>query len=135
MTTTILTYMFKTLDELKLFHRSGGKIPFFLLDGHGSRMENEFLEYINHPDHQWCVCLGVPYGTSLWQIGDSKKQNGSFKLASTEAKVELLKKKDEMSFQAVINPHDAMIIIRKLGVSHLVELIQTSKRRKWMGGE
>ena len=72
MTTTILTDMFKTFEELKLFDRSEGKVPFFLLDGHGSRMENEFLEYINHPDHPWCVCLGVPYGTSLWQIGISR---------------------------------------------------------------
>ena len=113
MTSTILTDMFRTFDELKLFDRSEGKIPFFLLDGHGTRLETEFLEYVNNPDHQWCVCLGVPYGTSLWQIGDSKEQNGSFNIASSKAKIALLKMKDEKAMLPVINPFEAIIIIKK----------------------
>jgi len=42
------------------------------------------------------VCIGVPYGTALWQVGDSKEQNGSFNIAMTRSKQELLEKKDEL---------------------------------------
>jgi len=38
----------------------------------------------------------VPYGTALWQVGDSKEQNGSFNIAMTKSKQELLEKKDEL---------------------------------------
>ena len=63
----------RTLDELEVFPRVNGLKPFLLVDGHGSRLEIPFLEYINEPDHEWVVCIGVPYGTDLWQVGDSKE--------------------------------------------------------------
>ena len=31
---------------------------------------------MTNTDHPWMVCQGVPYGTSLWQVADSSKQNG-----------------------------------------------------------
>ena len=40
------------------------------------------------------MCIGVPYGTALWQIGDSKEQNGSFNMAITKAKDHLLEYKE-----------------------------------------
>ena len=55
----------------------------------------------------------MPYGTSLWQIGDSKEQNGSFNIVSSKSKIELLKKKDEKAMTAVINPCEVIIIIKK----------------------
>ena len=36
------------------------------------------------------MCLGVPYGTALWQVGDSKEQNGSFYISMAIAKMDLL---------------------------------------------
>ena len=36
------------------------------------------------------VCIGVPYGTAIWQVADSKEQNGSYKIALARAKKELL---------------------------------------------
>ena len=42
------------------------------------------------------MCIGVPYGTALWQVGDSKEQNGSFNIAMYRAKKDLLEKKDEI---------------------------------------
>ena len=39
------------------------------------------------------VCLGVPYGTSYWQVGDSSDQNGSYKMAITKAKAKLVERK------------------------------------------
>ncbi len=38
--------------------------------------------------------MGVPYGTSYWQVGDSSEQNGCFKLALTRDKHELLRRKE-----------------------------------------
>ena len=66
--------------------QKNGLIPFLLLDGHQSRFHLEFLEYINDDLHRWNVCLGVPYGTSYWQIGDSSKRNGVFKMILTKEK-------------------------------------------------
>ena len=60
--------------------------PFILVDGHGSRFRLPFLEYTNNKDHEWKACIGVLYGTALWQIGDRKIQNGSFNVAITKAK-------------------------------------------------
>jgi len=71
-TSEILVDICATLDHLKVFDRLTGAMPFFLLDGHQSRIELPFLEYVNHPDHPWCLCIGVPYGTDLWQVGNSE---------------------------------------------------------------
>ena len=81
-TPTILTTIFKRLDNLGIYEeeRKEGKKPFVLLDGHQSRFDLEFLDYINDPKHLWTVCIGVPYGTAYWQVGDSSEQNGSFKM-------------------------------------------------------
>ena len=45
----ILKEIFQTLDTLKLFDddRKEGRMPFVLLDGHQSRFDASFLEYIN----------------------------------------------------------------------------------------
>ena len=61
-----------------------------LLDGHSSRFDLEFLRYINSYPHTWNVCIGVPYGTALWQVGDSSQQNGRFNINLTEVKSTLL---------------------------------------------
>jgi hypothetical protein len=68
----LLVQMLKTLDELNVFDRSEDDIPpFLLLDGYGSRFDLEVLEYVNSVETNWRVCIGVPYGTSYWQVGDS----------------------------------------------------------------
>ena len=95
-TTHILVDMLQTIDSLNLFPREGNIRPFLLLDGHRSRLELPFLQYINTPKDNWVVCIGVPYGTAYWQVGDSKEQNGSFNIAITQAKQDLLEKKDAM---------------------------------------
>jgi hypothetical protein len=95
MTGPLLTKIFKTLDTLTLFDddRKAGFKPYVILDGHMSRFHLEFLQYINNPSHPWSVVIGVPYGTSLWQVGDSSEQNGAFKMELTKGKDELMKKK------------------------------------------
>jgi len=95
-TTQILVEALQTLDSYDLFPRTEKVKPFLMLDGHKSRLELPFLRYINTPKDHWVVCIGVPYGTALWQVGDSKEQNGSFNIAMYRAKKELLAKKDEI---------------------------------------
>ena len=88
----LLMQMLKRMDTLALFPRlPGGPLPFIFLDGHGSRHNLPFLEYINHPDHIWKVCFGIPNGTALWQVGDSPEKNGSWKMATTKYNSELVK--------------------------------------------
>ena len=84
-----------TLDHLQVFDQSDGDQPFLLLDGHGSRLGLPFLSYINDAAHKWVVCIGVPYGTSLWQVGDSSEQNGAYKMALARIKKQLLKRKNK----------------------------------------
>ena len=86
----ILTNCLKYMDELQIFDRSGNINPFLLLDGHCSRYHIEFLQYIRDKQHPWIVAIGLPYATHIWQVGDSKEQNGSYKRVESEAKDELL---------------------------------------------
>jgi hypothetical protein len=78
--------MLKYLDSFNLFDRSSGKRPFLLLDGHHSRMDLPFLDYIHGAGHNWVCCIGVPYATHIWQVADSPQLNGSFKIALTKTK-------------------------------------------------
>ena len=87
--------MLQRLDSLNIFPRGPDKpLPFLLVDGHGSRLELPFIEYINDSAHKWKVCLGLPYGTSFWQVGDLSEQNGSYKMETYRYKDMLLKKKN-----------------------------------------
>ena len=52
-----------------------------------------FLKYITDKSHEWQVCIEVQYGTSLWQVADSKEQNGSYKISLPKAKKEFLENK------------------------------------------
>ena len=78
-----LREIFERIDSLEIYDedRKNGLTPFALLDGHQSRFDLGFLRYINSPDTKWNVCIGVPYGTSIWQVGDSSEQNGTFKMS------------------------------------------------------
>ena len=87
-TADLLVAMLKVFDKSEVFlERTDGIAPFLLLDGHGSRVQLTFLEYINNPANPWSVCIGGPYGTSYWQVGDSSQQNGSFKMNTGKAKI------------------------------------------------
>lgn len=108
-TTKMLTNMLEMMDELDLFDRQGNNTPFLLLDGHHSRLGLEFLEYINNPNHLWRVCIGVPYGTHIWQPSDSSELNGTLKLELTKLKRELHQKYSEKPFGS----EDIMPLVRK----------------------
>lgn len=69
-TPELLRKMLERFDKLEVFDRSVA-IPFLLLDKHGSRFDFLFLEYIKKPATKQYVCIGVPYGTHAWQLGNS----------------------------------------------------------------
>jgi hypothetical protein len=55
-------------------------VHFCLFDAHDSRLQVHFLEKVNKKmfvKPMWKVCIGLPNGTSKWQLGGSKEQNGS----------------------------------------------------------
>jgi len=86
-TSYLLADMLKCIDELDVFDRTAdGRRPFLLLDGHHSRMELPFLDYIHGTGHKWVVCIGVPYATHLWQVADASQLNGCFKVWITKVK-------------------------------------------------
>ena len=91
-TSTIMMDALAIIDHHNLFKKSDCRKPFLLLDGYHSLFEIPFLEYVTNQDHPLMVCIGVPYGTSLWQVADSKEHNGSFKIAIAKAKKKMLEK-------------------------------------------
>ena len=106
-TSEILTQVLTHLDTHLCWDRVEAT-PFLLLDGHGSRFELPFLNYIRSEETKWKVCIGVPYGTNLWQVGDSAQQNGAFKSKLSEEKAKLLERKQEMRLPFRIERHDAV---------------------------
>ena len=71
----ILTNVLKHLDALKLYNndRENYILPLLLVLGHSSCFGLDFLLYICDKDQKWTLVLGVPYETSLWQVGDSEE--------------------------------------------------------------
>ena len=113
-TPDILTDILRTMDDLGVFEkeREEGIRPFLLLDGHQSRFSVPFLEYITNPGHPWKVCIGVPYGTALWQIGDSIHQNGRYKMRTAMRKKIILRKRiAQMVAEIEILPSDIIPIV------------------------
>jgi hypothetical protein len=112
-TGSLLQKMLEAIDKLQVCDGSTGLNPFLLLDGHGSRFELEFLEYIHREESGWDCCIGLPYGTSYWQVGDSSEQNGCFKMALTKAKQELVTKKNDAGLEFSIDKRDIVGLVRK----------------------
>ncbi|KAI2506247.1 hypothetical protein MHU86_8182 [Fragilaria crotonensis] len=109
----LLVAMLTSIDKLGVFDRSDGVAPFLLLDGHGSRFDLKFLRYINTNTTKWNACIGVPYGTSYWQVGDSTEQNGCFKMALTKHKRNLLRRKEECRSEFAIEKIDIVYLVHQ----------------------
>ena len=111
-TDDILIEIQKYFDETDVFPwLPGGAIPVLIVDGHQSRLDPKFVEYINDDGHRWKVCLGVPYATTLWQVGDASEQNGMVKQEWYREKSKLMVWKDE---HRSIRPEDVMPILNKI---------------------
>jgi len=122
-TSELLVSFLEHMDKLELFPRIDGLKPFLLLDGHGSRLELPFLQYVNDPNHQWIVCIGFPYGTSFWQVSDSSEQNGLYKMALTRSKKELVQQKnsEHVSITIVLKLTKLFLPSTQHGINPLLE--------------
>jgi hypothetical protein len=67
--------------------------PFLLLNDHGRHFQLLLLDYVNSKETKWTVCIDVPYGMNLWQVGDLAQQNGAYKSWLALEKLCLLEKK------------------------------------------
>ncbi len=112
-TGAILVKILTQFDALGIAPRDDGVLPFILLDGHQSRLDPVFLKYINDERHKWKICLGVPYATTIWQVGDASEQNGNFKSEWSKGKEELIKKKIHLEMARKIEPEDVMPLLNR----------------------
>jgi hypothetical protein len=114
-TGAILVKILEYFDTLQLFERyEGGPIPMLIVDGHQSRLDPAFVSYINDPAHEWRVCLGVPYATVLWQVGDASEQNGKFKIEWTKVKEWMMTYKSINCLPCTIGPTDIIPLINRV---------------------
>jgi len=68
-----------------------------ICDGHDSRLQPTFIEYIDNEKTKWLVLLGVPYGTSYWQVADSSEQNDMFNMNWVKKKIDHLQGKAQLT--------------------------------------
>ena len=94
-----------------MYKRTENRKPFCLFDAHDSRLQVNFLAYINNPAHKWVFSIGLPNGTHKWQVGDSKEQNGAYKVEWSREKAKLVLYKIRMGLSAEINKSDALPIV------------------------
>ncbi len=85
-----------------------------IVDGHQSRLDPKFVDYINNKKHPWKVCLGVPYATTLWQVGDASEQNGMAKMEWYREKTNLSVWKYENNLPHAIRPDDVMPLLNRI---------------------
>ena len=103
----------REMDSREMFDLSEGRLCFVPLDGNGSRVDYEFLKHANDPSHEWVVCTGVSCGTSLWQVGDSSEQNGSFNMEFSRAKADLVQLKNALCLNSKLAPAYSMLLINR----------------------
>ena len=106
---------------------SDEKTHFLLLAGHGSRTELEFMQRMSSPKLPWTACIGVPYGTSLLQVGDSSEQNGSFNMGLTKAKSDLVAFEESMQINSKRVSTNATTLVRTAWEASFAK-IETNKK-------
>jgi hypothetical protein len=111
-TSQLLADMLQFLDGFNIFDRTDNNRPFLLLDGHHSRLDLPFIDYIHGNGHEWVACIGVPYGTHLWQVADSPQLNGSFKTELVKAKRQLFRYKQSLG-KSNFEPTDIIPLINR----------------------
>ena len=77
-TSELLADMLQKIDDSGVYAPDKEKV--LLMDGHNSRFQLPFVEYTVETNPTWKPIFGVPYGTHIWQVGDSSEQNGTYKM-------------------------------------------------------
>ena len=114
----ILHKMFEMMDKLGITKRGtdeNGKpfCPCMIIDGHPSRMNADFLTYINEETPRHVVVVGCPYGTSKWQLHDDKAQNGTFKTMLRIAKKNMYEKKRLAGLPIKIRNDEIVLVVKE----------------------
>jgi hypothetical protein len=126
-TSQLFTYMLSKMDDLDLFDRSDGVNPFLLCDGHVSRFEEPFLEYTLEGNTHWTCCIGVPHGTSMWQVSNNTEQNGTFKIESKKANAETVMSKIRAGLPPMLE-RTGIVCIASVAWQHSFARVATKKR-------
>ena len=113
-TSEILKHAFERLDQLGIYACTPELTPFALFDAHDSRLRVPFLRYINEQLHKWVFCIGLPNGTHKWQVGDSKEQNGSWKVEWVREKSKLVLFRTRMGLSSDIDKSDILPLINRI---------------------
>ena len=66
MASTMLTGVFREMDDREMFDQTEGRIPFVLLDDHGSRAKLELAQRASDPHNLLTVRAYMPRGANLW---------------------------------------------------------------------
>ena len=113
-TSVILRTIFERLDDIGVYDRKSGVIPFALFDAHDSRLQLPFMKYINDEKHLWKFCIGLPNATHLWQVGDSNEQNGTFKTKWYSEKSKLVLYRTRKGLSPALVKSDIIPLINKI---------------------
>ena len=86
-----LTDVLRHLEDFKLYDNDKKTLLFLCCWLMGMLVIwYSFLKFICGENHKWTVVFGVTYETSLWQVGDSTYQNGTYKIHPVKAKHEII---------------------------------------------
>jgi hypothetical protein len=105
-----------------------------LLTGNQSHLDPLFIEDINNKEQKWKVCLGVPYATSLWQVGNASEQNGFVKSEWYREKAKLMVWESEHSLPRAIRPEDVMPIMNRVFLNHTARRRTIARQKQSMVG-
>ena len=113
-TSDILKSAFQRLDEMSIYQRTSTLRPFALFDAHDSRLQVPFLQYINKKENPWTFCIGLPNGTHKWQVGDSREQNGSWKVEWVREKAKLVLFRTRMGLDPELQKSDILPLYNRV---------------------
>ena len=63
----------------------------------------------------------------MWQVGDSRKQNGAYNMPLGEYKTRLIEKKERMMMQLTIEPYEIIMMVNYAG-GHFFGRIMSNKK-------
>jgi hypothetical protein len=86
-------------------------VPVAVIDGHISRMGEDFLRYINIDNTRWEVNVGASYGTEYWQLHNNKQQSGMFKSELAMSKSNFYMKKRLVGLHPEILACEIVVVV------------------------
>ena len=85
-------------------------------------------------NRQWHVCIGVPYGTHIWQVGESSEQNRVFKNEMKQQKQYVVKQKTDLGLDFKIDKNGIIGMVRwawKPSFANIVNHQKAVAKRGW----